>query len=237
MAAISPFRCITVVAALAMATAQFTVAQLKPEYVSKPFYPSIGTTGGSKDYYVFLQRFPLNPAFFFFHTEVLVCPRTGFSAEDQGFLDQTIATMTDFAKVNRSWWRTKTAGCVELGYGGSGCIRECCSVGGGHMPLNKRRAVISNANVWLKALYIYGTGAFDGNTAFHHTCDKRCWSMWSGISYNPVLNNCNTFTSTVLSCVYGLSQKKPHLSVSDLITVHGHCPKDRGANSTDVLVV
>ena len=55
-------------------------------------------------------------------------------------------------------------------------------------------------------------------------CDKKCWSNWAGTDYNPLTNNCNTFTSTVLSCVYGLSQHKPSLGPSDLVTVSGRCP-------------
>merc|ERR1712099_219668 len=75
----------------------------------------------------------------------------------------------------------------------------------------------------------YGAGSFDGETAYHHTCDKKCWSNWAGTDYNVLKNNCNTFTSTILYCVYGLSQKKPHLGISDLITVHGHCPSNSSA--------
>jgi hypothetical protein len=81
-----------------------------------------------------------------------------------------------------------------------------------------------------KALFVYGTSFFDGNVAFHHACDSKCWSNWKGTDYSILGNNCNTFTSTVLSCVYGLSQKKPHLGVSDLVTVHGHCPAHRAAD-------
>merc|ERR1719313_2479293 len=92
------------------------------------------------------------------------------------------------------------------------------------MKLQERKAVIYNANLKTKALFIYGTGSFDGNVAFHNTCDSKCWSTWKGTDYSILGNNCNTFTSTVLSCVYGLSQKKPNLGVSDLVTVHGHCP-------------
>merc|ERR1712050_115591 len=90
--------------------------------------------------------------------------------------------------------------------------------------MGDRRAVIGNADGKQKTLFIYGTGAFDGNTAWHDACDKKCWSNWAGTDYNPLTNNCNTFTSTILSCVYGLSQKKPHLGPSDLVTVKGHCP-------------
>merc|ERR1712048_185807 len=80
-----------------------------------------------------------------------------------------------------------------------------------------------------KSLYIYGVGSFDGNTAYHYACDHKCWSNWAGINYNPLTNNCNTFTSTVLNMVYGLSVKKPHLGISDLIAVHGHCPSNASA--------
>merc|ERR1712217_405246 len=92
--------------------------------------------------------------------------------------------------------------------------------------LKDRRAVIGNADGKQKSLYIYGTGAFDGNAAWHDACDKKCWSNWAGTDYNPLKNNCNTFTSTILYSVYGLSQKKPHLGVSDMVTVHGHCPSN-----------
>ena len=47
-------------------------------------------------------------------------------------------------------------------------------------------------------------------------------SDWSGTDYNPITNNCNTFTSTVLKCVYGMSDRKPNLGVSDMI--HVTCP-------------
>eukprot|EP00408_Alexandrium_pacificum_P027294 CAMPEP_0171189542 /NCGR_PEP_ID=MMETSP0790-20130122/18399_1 /TAXON_ID=2925 /ORGANISM="Alexandrium catenella, Strain OF101" /LENGTH=243 /DNA_ID=CAMNT_0011654655 /DNA_START=61 /DNA_END=792 /DNA_ORIENTATION=- len=243
MAVASLLRRVTALAAAAAASAQLVVppiegpaAVLKPEYASAPF-PGLGASGGAKDYFVFLQRFPLIPVFVFFHTEVLVCPRSGFSSEEQSLLDQKIAGMTDFAEVDESWWKTRTADCIELGYGGAMCGKECCAVGHGHMALNKRHAVIGNANVNKKALFIYGTGFFDGLTAFHDTCDKKCWSMWKGIDYNPITNNCNTFTSTVLSCVYGLSEKKPGLGVSDLVHVHGKCPNNQTSNAADALMV
>merc|ERR1719450_1564041 len=92
------------------------------------------------------------------------------------------------------------------------------------MPLNKRHAVIMNADTSKKNLYVYGSSSIDGLTAWHDTCDQKCWSDWAGLDYNVLKNNCNTFTSTVLFCVYGLSQKKPGLGVSDMVTVKGHCP-------------
>ena len=51
-----------------------------------------------------------------------------------------------------------------------------------------------------------------------------CVSNWGGRDYNPLTNNCNTFTSTVLKCVYGFSDAKPHLGVSDMRTVT--CPTE-----------
>merc|ERR1719253_18322 len=189
--------------------------------------------GGSGDNYVFLQRFPLEgPVELFYHTEIVVCEKAKFSADEQKYLDDKIQGMTDFAQVDDSWWQSKATACVELGYGGDFCSKECCSVGhDASYPLNARKAVIGNADTSKKAMYIYGTGAFDGNQAYHNTCDAKCWSEWAGTDYNVLKNNCNTFTSTVLSMVYGLSQKKPHLGVSDLVTVKGHCPAGLNAAS------
>merc|ERR1712032_513242 len=207
-------------------TQEMAAVQLKSEYMGNA---DTGTevsrpTNGSN--YVLLQRFGLGipSPNLTFHTEVLVCPRAGFSADDQKFLDDKIAALTDFTELDLSWWSSRTAQCIELGYGGAPCVKECCGVPHGSeqtsYPLNARRAVIGNADVNSKRLYVYGTGAFDGNTAFHYACDKKCWSSWSGLVYNPLTNNCNTFTSTILAMIYGLSQKKPHLTISDLITVH-----------------
>lgn len=59
-----------------------------------------------------------------------------------------------------------------------------------------------------------------------------CVSNWSGRDYNPLTNNCNTYTSTVLKCVYGLSDAKPHLGVSDLRTVT--CPSEKTGDGKQV---
>lgn len=217
---------------------------------------------GSTNSYVFLQKFPLQDSDdLLFHTEVLVCSRADFSADDQKFLDDKVASLTDFVEIDESWWSTKTTTCTEFGYGGNSCTKRCCAVPHGadetDFPLNEHRAVISNAKVEEKSLYLYGTGKLDGEGAYHATCDKKCWSNWAGrlvhsnmfrsanendktcvirflpqltschvahyspvgTDYNPLTNNCNTFTSTVLHCVFGLSEKKPKLGPSDMVTV------------------
>ncbi|CAK0911318.1 unnamed protein product [Prorocentrum cordatum] len=205
------------------------IPKLLPELESRgaPVLDVVQEPGSSG--FVFLQRYPLEGAEVLYHTEVLVCDRSGFSVADQGFLDETIAGMRHFAPLNESWWEGKTAQCTELGYGGASCSSQCCGVGHAAMPLNKRQAVIGNADLTKKALFVYGSAAFDGEAAFRHACGHKCWSNWAGTDYNPLSNNCNTFTSTVLSCVYGLSQKKPHLGVSDLVTVHCSCSGGRVA--------
>jgi len=222
--------------ASAAAQPEMPSAELLPQY----FVPSVDTLGSSGSNYVFLQKFPLGGVSLFFHTEVLVCPKEGFSHEDAQFLDNQVANITaenGFLPVEQSWWNVKTANCVELGYGGAACSQECCSVPHGAeqqaYKLNERRAVIGNADTSKKSLYLYGVGGFDGNVAFHNACDKKCWSNWAGTDYNPLTNNCNTFTSTILYSVYGLSQKKPSLGPSDMVTVRGHCP----ASADQVLVV
>lgn len=180
-------------------------------------------------YYIFLQKFPLQHTFqTIFHTEVLVCPRNNFSSIDQTTLDERISSMQDFVEIETPWWENKSStNCVQLGYGGAACTDACCSVPFTNIqtsyPLNEKRAIIPNADVEHKTLFLYGNGAFDGVTAHAALCNQKCWSAWSGTDYNPITNNCNTFTSTVLSCVYGLSQKKPNLGPSDMITVECSC--------------
>jgi len=96
-----------------------------------------------------------------------------------------------------------------------------------------------------KELYLYGVSSVDdgglsGEDAYRAVCRRaavgngddeeddtrpKCVSDWAGTDYNPLTNNCNTFTSTVLKCVFGLSDDKPDLGVSDLVTVK--CPEER----------
>ena len=201
-----------------------TVASLLSLLV--PLFAAAGQDGKQVNAsYVFLQKFPLqNTNNFIFHTEVLVCFQDGFSAEDQKMLNAKIQSLTDFDEMDEEWWSKITANCVEFGYGGSYCSERCCGVPHGdketNFPLNERRAVISNADTTQKSLYLYGTGGkFDGESAYHRLCDHTCWSNWAGTDYNPLTNNCNTLTSTVLKCVFGLSEKKPNLGPSDMVTV------------------
>lgn len=202
--------------------------QIKNEYINSESSEESFVRENSQNF-VFLQKFSLEGSGgYLFHTEVLVCPRENFSDEDQKMLEDKVSTLKDYVEIEEMWWYDKTANCVELGYGGAPCSQACCAVPLGEKkktyPLNSRNAVISNVDMESKSLFLYGMGDFDGVTAWHNTCDAKCWSTWSGLAYNPLTNNCNTFTSTVLKCVYGLSQKKPHLTVSDMVTVKCDIP-------------
>ena len=169
---------------------------------------------------MFLQRFPLSgTAGLLYHTEAVICPRPSFDPPDRTYLDGLIPGIETFEEIDDSWWtaRGDVLDCVELGYGGAACADTCCGVPFGTdqtaYPLNARRAVISNADVSEKRVYLYGTGDFGGVEARGRMCNpgRKCWSGWSGMDYNPLTNNCNTFTSAVLKCVYGLSEAKPNL--------------------------
>ena len=191
--------------------------------------------------YVFLQKFPLQRTNgFIFHTEVLVCDRSGFAPDDQTLLDDKVASLEDFVELDENWWTTQTANCVEFGYGGAMCNEHCCGVphhdAQKNFPLNDRRAVISNADTSQKSLFLYGVStALDGEAAYHRLCDHKCWSNWAGTDYNPLTNNCNTLTSTVLHCVFGLSEKKPNLGPSDMVKVTcDKCPAAAAAAAAKV---
>jgi len=182
--------------------------------------------------FVYLQKFPLQGVPFF-HTEILVCSRNLFSKRDQIMLEEQITKIEKEDKVNyvlidKSWWSQINISCTQLGYGGNNCKDRCCTVPHGikqiNYPLNASRAIISNADTTKKSVYLYGKGRLNGEGAYQGVCGgDKCWSNWAGKDYNIITNNCNTFTSTVLSCVFGLSQKKPHLGVSDLVTVNCNC--------------
>jgi hypothetical protein len=126
--------------------------------------------------------------------------------------------------------------------------------------LNSDRAVIENAMGEYKELYFYGVSGggpssssgeggivvdgIGGEDAFRAVCHGHmyaidaggslptCVSDWAGTDYNPLTNNCNTFTSAILKCVYGMSDAKPNLGISDIRTVT--CPSERGKDGTEV---
>jgi len=60
----------------------------------------------------------------------------------------------------------------------------------------------------------------------------KCVSDWTGSDYSALTLNCNTFTSTILKCVYGLSDAKPHLGVSDMINVK--CPVEKTLDGKEI---
>jgi hypothetical protein len=190
-----------------------------------------------------------------FHTEVVVCPRNTFDDDFITALDSLAEKLSPsadekvpFVQVpEEQWIKQSESTCVELGYGGGPCTTPCCGSPHGNentnYALNSRQAVISNAVSEEKQLFLYGKkDGISGSDAYRAVChghnnnnmmgaidggDKlpKCVSNWSGEDYNPVTNNCNTYTSAVLKCVYGLSDQKPDLGVSDMVRVT--CPTEK----------
>jgi len=226
------------------------------------------TNDDEDEYFVFLQKFPLQNTWqMIFHTEVVVCPRNTFD-EDADFLStlqrlaQTLSSNDDstkvpFAQVPEEQWNNQSnAKCVQLGYGGADCPSTCCGSPHGHdntnYALNSRRAVIGNAMGESKQLFLYGiSDSISGMDAYRAVCHEKkvvggsdddnnenkivlptCVSQWAGTDYNPFTNNCNTFTSTILKCVFGLSDKKPGLGISDVVNVV--CPMEKKDDGNDV---
>ena len=163
-----------------------------------------------------------------------------------------------FAVVAKNEWSVQSdPSCVQLGYGGKSdwssvddayefCRTACC--GSPHKnentnyALNSQTPVIKNAMGEDKEVYLYGVSSMSGEDAYRAACHGHmnaveedtlpvCVSNWAGTDYNSLTNNCNTFTSTVLKCVYGMSDSKPSLGVSDLVKVS--CPKEK-SNGKDV---
>jgi len=160
-----------------------------------------------------------------------------------------------FVAIEKEQWSKQSEpGCVQLGYGGANCDMGCCGSPHKHQnsnyALSSKDAVIGNAMGDHKELYLYGVSGsvggdevISGEDAYKAVCHGHmnaiemgvtpvCVSNWAGKDYNPLTNNCNTFTSTVLKCVYGFSDAKPHLGVSDMITVK--CPTEKKEDGVDV---
>ena len=150
----------------------------------------------------------------------------------------------NFDTIEKEFWFTESKSnitCVEYGYGGAACTERCCAVP--HIPskqlsykFNDISAIIHNADTTQKSLFIYGTTQLSSTKAWEELCSTNnsnpCWSNWAGIDYNPLSNNCNTFTSTVLHCIYGLSENKPNLGPSDTVTVTcDKCPSGGGGDT------
>ncbi|KAL7541802.1 hypothetical protein ACHAXR_011233 [Thalassiosira sp. AJA248-18] len=166
-------------------------------------------------------------------------------------------TKSPFAVIEKEQWSKQSEqGCVQLGYGGANCGTGCCGSPSKYQnrnyALNSQNAVIGNAMGDFKELYFYGTSGssvggddvrISGEDAYKSVCHghmnaiemgqlPKCVSNWAGRDYNPLTNNCNTFTSTVLKCVYGLSDAKPNLGVSDMISVT--CPNEKKEDGSEV---
>ena len=163
--------------------------------------------------------------------------------------DSTPPKSSPFVAIERDAWSGKSEpGCVQLGFAGASCGSACCGSPHGSentaYALNSDRAVISNAMGGYKELYFYGVSGVGGEDAYEAVCHGHmyaidaggdlptCVSDWAGTDYNPITNNCNTFTSAVLKCVYGMSDAKPNLGISDIRTVT--CPSETGRDGTEV---
>ena len=186
---------------------------------------------------------------------------TDNSAEFLSSLDKMVGTLSStvpFVQVPEDQWNKQTnSKCVQLGYGGADCPSVCCGSPHGNentkYALSSRQAVIGNAMGESKQLFLYGisdgTSGVDAHRALchgkmaaiieqgQHSVNNKmllptCVSNWAGTDYNPLTNNCNTFTSTVLTCVFGLSDKKPNLGVSDMVNVV--CPMEKKDDGMDV---
>lgn len=176
------------------------------------------------DYDVFLQVFRLRNTSWLlgglYHSEVLVCPR--MPAGSGGWRRKLAGEPAPFLAVDERLWDSSTVECMELAYGGNSDRAPCSGVMLRNQSLSARKALISNVEQGIVWKYWYGTGTQSGEEALQRFCGS-CGKSWAGLRYRLLSHNCNTFTSSILHCVYGLSQKKPGLGISDLVNVDCPC--------------
>jgi len=180
-------------------------------------------------YYIFLQVFRLQGSSVagiggFYHSEVLVCPRSQFPLRDQEYLDGLDLSQQDFYEMSEDWWRSSQVKCAEIAYGGAEDSAVCSGVMlRKQQPLADSEALILNVDSGVAWKYFYGVGDKSLRDISESQCSGACGQQWAGSSYGLTTHNCNTFTSAILHCVYGLSQSKPGLGVSDMATITCPC--------------
>jgi len=180
------------------------------------------------DHYVLLEVFRLRYTRLifggFYHSQMAICPKSHFSAEERRVLDGLqLDPSKGFAEVPPTLWRRSPASCFKLSFGGIADNSRCSGISAVRQALRLDSALIPNVEPGVAWKYLYGDGPFSGPQTARRICMTSCGDQWSGGKYNLVTRNCNTFTSTVLQCVYGLSQEKPGLGVSDLWRVGCSC--------------
>ncbi|CAK0824081.1 unnamed protein product [Prorocentrum cordatum] len=154
----------------------------------------------------------------FYHSEVVFCDRSGFQAADVTYLEDLLkgSWWSSYQDIPVEWWEQRHASCHTLSYGGGYSSESCSGIYKYSQYLSSRRAGIGNADTGAAYKYIYGTTDFDASSARDVVCGGHCGLEWSSDAYHPVTRNCNYFSSTMMSCVLGLSQSTPNLGVSDM---------------------
>mmetsp|Transcript_127153 Transcript_127153/g.354061 ORF Transcript_127153/g.354061 Transcript_127153/m.354061 type:complete len:393 (-) Transcript_127153:328-1506(-) len=172
------------------------------------------------EYFVFLEVFRLSGTSWvlggLYHSQMLICPKSEFQPEERRYIQELEIGSSRFAEVPEAWWRQSGARCVAVSFGGARDGAPCSGVGERQQGLGELAALIPNVDAGVAWKYYYGAGGLSGLQATKRVCSPGCGRHWAGTSYDMLSNNCNTFTSTVLHCVYGLSQQKPDLGVSDM---------------------
>lgn len=154
----------------------------------------------------------------FYHSEVVICHRDGFSRADQKHLEGILKGLwwSNYEKLPTSWWQNRHVSCQTLSYAGGSSKVPCSGVSIFPQFLSSRLSGITNADLNHVWKYIYGTADYDPYQARNHVCRGSCGPDWASDNYNPISRNCNFFSSSLMGCTLGLSTSTPSLGVSDM---------------------
>jgi len=168
----------------------------------------------------------------FYHSELVVCPRAGFSEDEQARLVYELSQNQNckwyqywchegFVELERAWWEAQSASCQKVYLMGPAFRdrTEPCSglVHTEHMlsvaNTSVSTSVFEAPSPWK---YFYGTTDLSMEDMLDDMCGQEaCGLRWAGFAYNAVLANCNNFVTTCLDCMLGLNPNLDNLHLSE----------------------
>lgn len=135
----------------------------------------------------------------------------------QGMMSRSQLMGGDYTEIPATWWTSQKhrGSCYSFAYGAGDDEWDeedsaCSGVHDEYHKLYGTDALIPNTGANVRK-YLYGSSDLSGPDARQNVCKGTCGKKWKAGKYSGLFHNCNTFTSTVLKCAYGFSQRKAAL--------------------------
>jgi len=165
------------------------------------------TTG---DYLVFHSIFTSNDdigKYLISSSEILVCPRSGFSADDQKFLNTGLANFSGGFKLDDAWRKSRSNTCDLLRFATfGGKSKESCS----GLRASELKISARGYKGTRNRMYFRGSSEWSGKGLMQEMCKGSCGENWAQAKWG-LLTNDHTLAATAFTCMLRMSDKKPSL--------------------------